>query len=264
MLEGAFRPPSSWYSHGGHSPGVGVLPVIAQGTVGGILAAGMGKQAPAKPRTESRVNGGSETPSGRVVPKSRRGARTRQALIDSAREIFERDGYLDVRITDISEHAGVAAGSFYTYFDSKEEMFAAVIAELQEDMLHPDIGELDPSAGVAAAIEANNRAYLEAYRRNAKLMSLFEQVSHVDDDLRAMRRDRSREFAKRNAKTIRRLQKEGKADHSVDPDLAARALSSMVGRTAYQSFVLEEGDIPFENLVQTVTRLWLNALKIDS
>ena len=45
----------------------------------------------------------------------------------AARRVFERDGFLDARITDITAEAGVAAGPFYTYFTGKEDAFAAVI-----------------------------------------------------------------------------------------------------------------------------------------
>ena len=51
--------------------------------------------------------------------------------------MFERDGFLDARITDITGEAGVAAGTFYTYFTSKEDVFAAVMEEVNEEMLHP-------------------------------------------------------------------------------------------------------------------------------
>ena len=48
----------------------------------------------------------------RRAPASARGARTRQTLVEAARRVFERDGFLDARITDITAEAGVAAGTF--------------------------------------------------------------------------------------------------------------------------------------------------------
>ena len=50
----------------------------------------------------------------RLAPPSPRGQRTRAALIVAARSVFERDGYLDARTTDIAEQANVASGTFYT------------------------------------------------------------------------------------------------------------------------------------------------------
>src|SRR6185312_6476267 len=198
----------------------------------------------------------------RLAPRSRRGHRTRAALVAAARTVFERDGFLDARIADIAKQAGVAAGSFYTSFDSKEEIFRAVVEEVQEDMLHPRLrarlGDDDP----LALIDAANRDYLLSYKRNARLMALFEQVAQIDDEFRELRRKRGAAFVRRNAKMIRRLQESGRADPDLDPLIAARALSGMVGRIAYSVYNLGER-IPFERLVTTLNQLWANALKLD-
>lgn len=187
--------------------------------------------------------------------------RTRAALVAAARVVFGRDGYVSARITDISQEADVAAGSFYTYFNSKEEIFQAVFEEVQEEMLHPRMAETEVHADVVSTIEANNRAYLDLYRRNASLMAVIEQVATVNDDFRAMRLKRSRAFADRNARSITRLQGLGLADPALDPVIAARAISGMVSRLAYTTYVLDD-PLPFEVLVATTTRLWLNALRI--
>ena len=197
----------------------------------------------------------------RTVPTSARGLRTRASLITAARVVFARDGYVNARITDISRQAHVAAGTFYTYFDSKEEIFKAVFEAVQEEMLHPRMGETAVHADVASTIEANNRAYLDLYRRNARLMAVIEQVATINDEFRQMRLTRSRAFADRNARSIRRLQSLGLADSKLDPEVAAKAIAGMVSRLAYSTYVLDD-PIPFEVLVWTTTRMWLNALRI--
>jgi AcrR family transcriptional regulator len=177
--------------------------------------------------------------------------------------VFERDGYLDARLVDITTEAGTAAGSFYTYFSGKEDIFTAVLADVQEEMLHPHVREMTVNDDPLAVIEASNRAYLRAYQRNANLMRLLEQVANVDDTFRELRRHRSQAFARRNARSIEDLQRRGLADPSLDPLLAANALSSMVSRTAYSTFVLGD-QWDFEELVTALTRLWGNALRIPT
>ncbi len=195
----------------------------------------------------------------RPPPSSHRGERTRASLVAAARRVFERDGYLDARISDITKEAGVSSGSFYTYFDDKEEVFSAVVEAVQEDMLHPHVQERMGGEDVVALIDASNREYIHSYKRNARLMALFEQVAQIDGDFRELRRMRARAFADRNAKLIRRLQKEGRVDGAIDAHVAAHALSAMVGRMAFIVYVLGE-KIPFEKLVTTLNLLWTNAL----
>ncbi len=195
-------------------------------------------------------------------PTAIRGARTREALVAAARRIFERDGFVDARIADIAAEAGVATGSFYTHFAGKEAAFAAVIGELNEEALHPRL-EVDRAvADPVAVIEAAHREYLHAYRRNARLMRLLEQVSLVDDDFRRLRLERAAAFAERNAKAIRRLQAAGLADSTLDPLPTAHALNAMVSRMANLVYVHGE-DIPFDALVATLTALWANALLLS-
>jgi AcrR family transcriptional regulator len=196
------------------------------------------------------------------APVSARGARTRQALVAAARQVFERDGFLEARITDIAAEAGVATGSFYTYFTSKEDAFTAVVEEISEEMLHPRLHELADRDDPIAVIDAANRAYLLAYRRNARLMALLEQVAQIDEEFRALRLRRARAFGARNAQAIARLQERGLADAELDPRLAAHALSSMVSRMAYLRYVLRLDATSLDALTHTLTRLWANALGI--
>jgi AcrR family transcriptional regulator len=190
-----------------------------------------------------------------------RGARTRDALLRGAREVFERDGFVDAKITAITAAAGVAAGSFYTHFESKDAIFEAVVDEIHEATLHPDLKEVAPPGDRIARIEATNRAYLELYESNARLFALVDQVAQVDDRFRKIRQRRSRAFAKRNAKAITRFQEEGAADPELDPLATAHALDAMTSRMAHLVFV-ERFDMSFDDLLHTLTRLWVNALRL--
>ena len=214
-------------------------------------------------KTGTVANAGDLAAPARELPVSKRGAATRAALITAARTIFERDGFLDARIGDIAGEAGVANGSFYTYFVDKEDIFLALMEQVQEEMLHPEHPPPGDDLPLVEKLEASNRAYLESYRQNAKLMGVLEQVSMINDDFRDHRRARMLAFTQRNAKLIKRLQEEGLADDTLEPLVAAFALGGMVSRLAFQAFVLEE-PMPFEQIVQTVTQLWINGLQIPA
>src|SRR5262245_37770114 len=111
-----------------------------------------------------------DKPSG---PRSRKGARTRARLLAAAKEIFEESGFLDARISDIAERAGLSHGSFYHYFESKEEIFREV-AEAVEEQLSAPMGSviLDPASDAPPRerIREGIRLHLESYRRHARIM----------------------------------------------------------------------------------------------
>ena len=199
----------------------------------------------------------------RERPTTARGARTREALVAAARRVFERDGFINSRLTDITAEAKCSIGSFYTYFDSKDEIFTAVIQAAQDDMLHPGLQRVDDDlANVPAILAASNQAYVEAYKRNARLNLLLEQVATIDIEFRRLRVARAAAFAERNARWIRRLQDEGYADPDLDPAMTARALSPILGRMAYHAFALEDDSFDEDAIIETATVLWMNALGI--
>ena len=200
-------------------------------------------------------------------PPTPRGQATRAALIRAARYIFERDGFLEARITDITAAADTATGSFYSYFSSKEQIFEAVIDKVnEEEGLHPpSMAFLSEVARdeLVAAVAAHHRDWLSHYARNARLMSVMEEVTNINEAFRRHRTDAAQSFMQANAQAVRKLQAEGLADSALDPLQTARSLSTMVSRSAFVAFVLEEeGEEALTVLVATLTRLWINALAI--
>jgi AcrR family transcriptional regulator len=203
-------------------------------------------------------------------PRSRKGEQTRARLIDAAREVFERDGFLTARVADIAIGAGMSQGSFYHYFDSKEQIFREVAEAQEQRLTAPPDPSAEPTAGTAtgnrdtdaprSVIGAANRRYLERYRDAAGLMGVIEQVSRYDEQVNAARFATMQHFVVRAESSIRRLQSDGLADRGLDATIAADALGAMVARFAELWFVQRYRDYEFEEAVEQLTRLWANAL----
>ncbi|GAB47675.1 TetR/AcrR family transcriptional regulator [Mobilicoccus pelagius] len=198
-----------------------------------------------------------------TVPQTDRGRRTRAAIIAAARRVFERDGYLDSRLVDIASEASCSVGTLYTWFEGKDEVLAAVLLEAQHEMLHPGTTRFASSDDPVAIVRAANRAYFEAYARNAALNRLLDQVAVVDDRFHRMRMARADAFVTRNARAIHDLQERGLADRGVDAQIASLALSGMVSRLA-QSIYVHGLDAPVDEVVEVATRLWTNALGLTA
>jgi AcrR family transcriptional regulator len=197
-------------------------------------------------------------------PRSRKGVLTRARLIDAAKVVFERDGFLDARIADIAETANLAPGSFYHYFESKEQIFREV-AEAQEERLTapPEAHVDDVAASPTERIRRANRRYLERYRDEAALMGVIEQVSRYDEHVNAARMATMKHFVERAEAAIERLKAEGHVDERVQPAIAADALGAMVARFAELWLVQGYREYDFDEAVEQLTILWANALGLD-
>jgi AcrR family transcriptional regulator len=222
---------------------------------GGYVDAATGQEALDPPRREPE--GPLREP---AEARSPRGRRTRAALVVAGRAVFERDGFIEARITDIAAGAGVSHGTFYTYFAGKEEIFREIVSGVQIEMRAHGPG-MPPDDDLWGRIEHGNRVYIETYLRNQKIMATLEQVVTFNEEVRQMRRDIRRPFLVRNERAIRRWQEAGLADPALDPRYAASALGAMVDRFMYTWTVLGE---PFDKdrAIATLTRLWAGALGI--
>ena len=200
-----------------------------------------------------------------IGPRSRKGAATRARILEAAKAVFEDDGFLEARISDIADRAGLSHGSFYHYFDSKEQIFREVANELS-DLLHAPLSTaiFDPvsSASPQDRIRAGNRNFLESYRREARIIGVIEQVSRYDPHLTTVRFEHQTRDRERISNSIAQLQRKGWVDPSLNPTIAASALGAMVTRFAEMWLVQGLFDTDFDEGVEQLTRLFLNALHL--
>jgi AcrR family transcriptional regulator len=209
----------------------------------------------------SRGRRGGEGEKRRGTGRTVRGRQTRAQLLDGAKKIFERDGFLHARIADICDAAGVSHGSFYTYFVSKEEIFKEVADSVEIDLLTLDPAPTD--ADPLERIRVANEHYLNAYRANAKLMSVIHQVSTIDAEVRATRLQRQETFARAIERRIRQLQDAELADPEIDPVYAAQALGGMVASFADYLFNTDNAfGFDLATATDQLTRIWTNAVGI--
>lgn len=190
-----------------------------------------------------------------------RGDLTRRRIIDAARRVFEQHGYLDIGVDEIVKEAGVARGSFYTYFTSKLDVFGEIAREVaaavDQSIQRPDTErQLNP---VEAVIRSNER-YVDTYRQNAHMYALLEQLSHIDEDLHNEWRERRYGHIDRIASSIKRWQSRGFADPDIDPASTAAALLAMTGHLCGWMFVDDDSRHDEESTTITINEIWLRTL----
>lgn len=81
---------------------------------------------------------------------------TRARLLRAAQELIEADGYAAAPVLAIAERAGVAAGTLYRHFASKEELFVELfrhVCDREVQAMERAAAAMEPSAGHAARLE---------------------------------------------------------------------------------------------------------------
>jgi AcrR family transcriptional regulator len=202
-----------------------------------------------------------DKPSG---PRSSKGVRTRERLVEAAKEIFEENGFLEARISDIAERAGQSHGSFYYYFDSKEEVFREVALAVDERLFAPLDEVIMAQSGLPPQqrIREAMRRHFESYRKEARIMGLIEHVARFATEVNALRLSRYQRYTERVAETIRQLQRRKLADPKLDPLITAAALGALTYRFAEMWLVHGAVDCKLEHAVEQVSRIFANAIRL--
>ena len=186
--------------------------------------------------------------------------RTRQRLLDAARAVFATHGYLDSTVEFIVAEAKVSRGTFYTYFESKTDVFRHLAGSI-DALVDQQVVSFERRTGTDPLdnLRTSTANYLQLVRENADLYRLVDQVSVFDDNIRQGRlRSRQRHVA-RVAGTIRRWQDRGVADRMIDPDAMAAVLVAMLSSSAHWMFVA--GDQRDEDrAAEALTMAWAAAV----
>ena len=113
-------------------------------------------------------------------PRTPRGEKTLRKILDAALGEFGERGFGDSSIVGITSRAKVALGTFYTYFDSKEAVFAALVGDMSSrvrDHVAPALGNgTDGLDGERLALEA----YLEFVAGHKEVYRIIDEAEFVD------------------------------------------------------------------------------------
>lgn len=107
-----------------------------------------------------------------VVSASRKGAETRQRVLDSAARLFSRRGYAGTSIRDISQACGLKAAAIYHYFASKEDLLLAVETEAFAQLTAIIDAAIKVDADPWERLESACTAHLEGVLRNREFINV--------------------------------------------------------------------------------------------
>jgi AcrR family transcriptional regulator len=124
--------------------------------------------------------GTAEAASAGKEPRTERGRRTMRAILDAAALEFGEKGFHEGSISGITRRAGVALGSFYTYFDSKDDVFRALVRDMSEQVREHVAPALKGAPGQIAAEQAALLAFIRFARSHKEIYRIIDEAEFVD------------------------------------------------------------------------------------
>ena len=117
------------------------------------------------------------------LPLTEKGLATREKLLETAEELFGTKGFFSTSVVEITREAGVAQGTFYNYFSSKEEIFQEFFEKLIGSFLSQLQEETAKASSIKEEVMIKYRFYLKWVKNCHNLYSLIDQSLHVNEEL---------------------------------------------------------------------------------
>lgn len=140
-------------------------------------------------------------------------SKTRQKLVDVARQLFAKNGFENTTMNDIALLSGKGRRTLYTYFKSKEDVYYAVIESelerLSDKMDEVATRRIRPQEKIIELIYTHLNMIKETVMRNGNLRAAFFRNIWMVEKVR-------KNFDEDEIELFRKVYAEGKADGEFD------------------------------------------------
>ncbi|WP_232089958.1 TetR/AcrR family transcriptional regulator [Sphingomonas sp. HMP6] len=116
------------------------------------------------------------------VPRTERGRRTLRTILDAAAIEFGERGFHEASVSGITRRAGVALGSFYTYFDSKDAVFRALVRDMSDQVRDRVAPAIRAAPDQIAAERAGLSEFIAFVRGHKEIYRIIDESEFVDPE----------------------------------------------------------------------------------
>jgi AcrR family transcriptional regulator len=196
-------------------------------------------------------------------PRQGKAERTRRKILDAAELVFAAVGYHDASIVKITEKAGVAQGTFYLYFSSKQQVFDEVVADLNQRVRH---AMSEAARGATNRLEAERLGFAGFFRFTEEHPALYRVIRQAEFVSPGALRNHYETILSHYAPFLEDAMATGEVVRG-DPLVLAWALSA-VGEAIGLRWILwnEDQAVPpqvFEEMMAIISRMLGTSAEVD-
>jgi AcrR family transcriptional regulator len=134
---------------------------------------------PSSSGSSSMPEGDGARPTADRASRAQKKAQSRRQILDAARDVFFRDGFMAANLDEVAEKAGVAKGTLYRYFESKADLYVAVLADNGDRFTQKMKEEADsPDTPGVAVLQNISRFYFDYWTRHPEYFQIFWAIDN--------------------------------------------------------------------------------------
>lgn len=191
-------------------------------------------------------------------PSTARGEATRKKLLGAAERLFGREGYHRTSVAGITREAGVGHGTFYLYFESKEEIFRELVQHLSHELRSTIARAVEGLEDRLEVERVGFRTFFRFAREHRNLYRIVHEAESVDPSLARWYYER---IGRGYAEGLRAAMEAGEI-RRLDPEAVAYALAG-IGHMLGVRWVLWEEREPPEPWMETLLSFLRDGLAPD-
>jgi len=113
-------------------------------------------------------------------PRSEKKAQSRRRILDAAKEVFFRDGFVAANLDEVAERAQVAKGTLYRYFTSKGDLYVTVLSDSGSQFTDKMREAAARGGSVTERVGAISRFYLQHWTTHRQYFQIFWAIDNQD------------------------------------------------------------------------------------
>lgn len=192
--------------------------------------------------------------------KERLVAQREQAILETARNMFAEKGFHNTNLNDVAQAVGIARGTIYLHFPTKEELLLAIINQAEEYLLTRLNKAIRPGDDPVAKLSKVLKELLHTYENYGGLIKV------MSDDLRRVVAqklyggDRVRPLPDFVQRIIEEGKQAGIIKKEINTAVAAYALFSVVTIGTYQELIFG-GQVSGEEIARSAVEIYLKGVQ---
>jgi AcrR family transcriptional regulator len=152
-------------------------------------------------------------------------------ILRCGRELFAANGFKDTNVSDITKKAGIAAGTFYLYYPSKDELFMEIYNVENVNLKHEIMSKLDLDGNPMAVIGEMMRLNYEGMTANPILREWYnrEVFSRIEKKFREQNSLENVDFMYSSfTEVVKKWQADGKMRPDIDSSMIMAIFAAVV------------------------------------
>jgi TetR/AcrR family transcriptional regulator, fatty acid metabolism regulator protein len=168
----------------------------------------------------------------RIAPRPERGDK-RDALLRAAIDTFAARGYYNSQVADIARAAGLAAGTVYLYFRSKDDLLISIFERTMTEAIAEGRRGIEPLPDATARLRSIARLHLDRLGRDRALAIVFQiELRQSTKFMERFSTTQLREYLGIIRDVIAEGQTAGTFRKDLNPTFAAKLLFGMLDEMA--------------------------------